>query len=60
MLGGILFQQDQVIKRGVPGLSDIPILGGLFSHKEKTLVNNELIVFITPYVFDCTFQKQKC
>ena len=52
MLGGILFQQDQVTKRGVPGLSDIPLLGGLFSHSEKTLVNNELIVFITPYVFD--------
>ncbi len=52
MLGGILFQQDGIIKRGVPGLSSIPILGGLFSHTEKTLVNNELIVFITPYVFD--------
>ncbi|MBN2591392.1 MAG: hypothetical protein JXA96_16120 [Sedimentisphaerales bacterium] len=52
MLGGILFQQDGVIKRGVPGLSDIPILGGLFTHTEKTLANNELIVFITPYVFD--------
>ena len=52
MLGGILFQQDGVIKRGVPGLSSIPLLGGLFSHTEKTLVNNELIVFITPYVFN--------
>ena len=50
MLGGILFQQDGVTKRGIPGLSDIPILGGLFSHNEKTLINNELIVFITPYV----------
>lgn len=52
MLGGILFQQDGIIKRGVPGLSNIPILGGLFTHTEKTLVNNELIVFITPYVFN--------
>ena len=52
MLGGILFQQDEVIKRGVPGLSEIPILGGLFTHNEKTLVNNELIVFITPFVYD--------
>jgi general secretion pathway protein D len=52
MLGGILFQQDSFTKRGVPGLSDIPILGGLFSHKEKALSNNELIVFITPYVIN--------
>jgi type II secretory pathway component GspD/PulD (secretin) len=52
MLGGILFQQDAITKRGVPGLSDIPLLGGLFTHTEKTLVNNEMIVFITPYVYD--------
>ncbi len=52
MLGGILFQQDSFTKRGVPGLSDIPLLGGLFSHKEKSLSNNELIVFITPYVIN--------
>jgi len=54
MLGGILFQQDAMTKRGVPGLSDIPLLGGLFSHKEKTVVNNELLVFITPYVINDT------
>ena len=52
MLGGILFQQDSVTKRGVPGLSEIPLLGGLFSHNEKSLSNNELIVFITPYVIN--------
>lgn len=52
MLGGILFQQDSFTKRGIPGLSDIPLLGGLFSHKEKSLSNNELIVFITPYVIN--------
>ncbi len=52
MLGGILFQQDAVVRRGVPGLSDIPLLGALFSHEEKTIVNNEMLVFITPYVLD--------
>lgn len=52
MLGGILFQQDSVIKRGIPGLSDIPLLGALFSHEEKTIANNELLVFITPYVIN--------
>jgi type II secretion system protein D len=54
MLGGILFQQDSVVERGVPGLSDIPLLGGLFSHNEKTIANNELLVFITPYVINDT------
>jgi len=52
MLGGILFQEESLVKRGVPGLSDIPILGGLFSHNESKVVNNEMLVFITPYVID--------
>ncbi len=52
MLGGILFQQDGRTKRGVPILSDIPVAGVLFSHYEKTVANNELLVFITPYVID--------
>jgi len=52
MLGGILFQEDSIIKRGIPGLSDIPLLGGLFSHEENVTTNNEMLVFITPYVID--------
>lgn len=52
MLGGILFQKDSVIKRKVPLLGDIPLAGGLFRHTETLLANNELIVFITPYVID--------
>ncbi len=52
MLGGILFQQDMLIHRKLPLLGDIPILGGLFGHKETTASNNEMLVFITPYVID--------
>jgi general secretion pathway protein D len=52
MLGGILFQEESVVRRGIPGLSDIPILGVLFSHKENKVSNNEMLVFITPYVID--------
>jgi type II secretory pathway component GspD/PulD (secretin) len=28
------------------------VIGGLFGHEETTAANNELIVFITPYVVD--------
>jgi len=52
MLGGILFQTDSVIKRKLPLLGDIPLAGGLFRHNETLLANNELIVFITPFVID--------
>jgi general secretion pathway protein D len=52
MLGGILFQEESLVKRGIPGLSDIPLLGALFSHQESKATNNEMLVFITPYVID--------
>jgi type II secretory pathway component GspD/PulD (secretin) len=52
MLGGILFQTDSQIERKLPILGDVPAVGGLFRHNETALRNNELIVFITPYVID--------
>ncbi|MHC4436315.1 MAG: secretin N-terminal domain-containing protein [Planctomycetota bacterium] len=53
MLGGILVQVDRIVKKKVPLLGDIPIIGELlFAHNEINAANNELIVFITPYVID--------
>ena len=53
MLGGILFQEDRIVKRKVPLLGDIPLIGELlFSHNETMAANNEMLVFITPYVID--------
>jgi general secretion pathway protein D len=52
MLGGILFQQDRTINWGVPLISDIPLIGLLFSHTDVVAANNEMLVFITPYVID--------
>jgi len=50
MLGGILFQEDRVVQRKVPLFGDVPVAGGLFRHDETTAINNEMLVFITPYV----------
>ncbi len=50
MLGGILFQKDSRIKRKLPLLGDLPLIGGLFQHNDVSLSNSELIVFITPFV----------
>lgn len=52
MLGGILFQEDSTIERKLPLLGDLPVVGGLFRHNETVQVNNEMLVFITPYVID--------
>lgn len=52
MMGGILFQNDQKTVDKVPLLGDIPLVGALFTHDSQILTNSELLVFITPYVFD--------
>jgi general secretion pathway protein D len=50
MLGGILFQTDSTVERKIPVLGDMPLAGGLFRHNNIEESNEELIVFITPYV----------
>ena len=52
MLGGILFQTESTIERKLPLLGDVPLVGGLFRHNESLVANNELIIFITPFVID--------
>jgi len=50
MLGGILFQEKSRVKRKLPLLGDLPLVGGLFQHNSEAMSNSEMIVFITPYV----------
>ncbi len=52
LLGGILFQKDSAIERKLPGLGDLPLIGGLFRHNSVIQTNSELLVFITPHVID--------
>jgi len=50
LISGILREEQREIIRRIPGLSDIPLLGELFKHREIADVNSELLIFITPYV----------
>ncbi len=52
MMSGILQQNDDFVQHKIPLLGDLPVLGGLFRHEEVTKSNTELLIFITPYVFD--------
>jgi general secretion pathway protein D len=58
MLGGILFQNESNIERKVPLFGDLPILGSAFKHNENGVTNNELLMFITPYVVENTTQME--
>jgi len=50
VIGGLM--QDQVNKQqsGVPILSSLPLIGGLFSYQDDEYVKSELVIFIRPVV----------
>jgi general secretion pathway protein D len=52
ILGGLLFQNDDYLQQKVPFLGDLPLVGDLFKYTGSTLTNDELLVFVTPYVID--------
>jgi len=52
MLGGMLFQKESLVNRKLPLLGDLPLVGGLFQHNDAVQSNNELILFVTPFVID--------
>ncbi len=50
VLGGLMEDSESTRKQKIPILGDIPILGWLFSKKDKSFNKTNLLVFITPYV----------
>lgn len=52
LLGGLIRDRDSVDKSGVPGLAQIPVLGGLFGRNAKATEREELLVLIRPTVIE--------
>ena len=50
VIGGLLASQDQISNQGVPFVSDIPVIGNLFSSKSSDKQKDNLIVFLTPHI----------
>jgi type II secretory pathway component GspD/PulD (secretin) len=50
VLGGLTDNQHEVQQGGVPVLSSIPLLGGLFGHASRTSSSTELFLFLTPRI----------
>lgn len=52
VIGGLLKVNTTTEKKGVPGISRIPVLGWLFKSSNKNKTNKELMIFITPKILD--------
>ncbi len=50
LLGGLISEDNTSGRRGVPGVSSIPILGHLFGRTTRSTSRTELVVLITPRV----------
>ena len=50
VLGGLVSEQKQLTKSGIPILHRLPLIGPLFGSTKKTLQRTELIVLIRPTV----------
>ncbi|MDA1315090.1 MAG: cohesin domain-containing protein [Acidobacteria bacterium] len=50
ILGGLLETQTFTTKGGVPLLSDIPIVGRLFSTEEVMVTENEILIVLIPHI----------
>jgi len=51
-LAGLIQNNKEWTRQGVPGLMHIPLLGYLFSHKAQTNQRTSIVVFVTPTVLN--------
>ena len=50
VIGGLIRSNENEIRRGMPLLKDLPLLGMLFRSNSTTRANRELLIFATPRI----------
>jgi general secretion pathway protein D len=50
VVGGLISSDAENARQGVPFLSDIPVLGNLFSDNSRAMTKQNLLVFLTPHI----------
>lgn len=50
IIGGLISDEERTTVVKVPGLGDIPVIGKLFSSKDKSEVKTEIFMTITPHI----------
>ena len=52
VIGGLTQVETSDIRRGIPFLSKLPLIGRIFSSNESIERKNDLLVLITPHILD--------
>jgi general secretion pathway protein D len=50
MLAGLIRDDERHQLDGIPGLSDVPVVGHLFAHNTKTTEQTDIILTLTPHI----------
>jgi len=50
LLAGLIRDDERTIMDGIPGLSDLPIVGRLFAHNRKSTEQTDIVLTITPHI----------
>lgn len=50
MLAGLIRDDERYQLDGIPGLSDLPMVGRLFAHNSKSVTETDVILTLTPHI----------
>ena len=50
MLAGLIRDEERAVLSGVPGLSDIPLIGRLFANNHRETQQTDIILTLTPHI----------
>jgi general secretion pathway protein D len=50
MLAGLIRDDQNTVLEGIPGLSDVPLVGRLFTHHQTQNVQTDVILTLTPHI----------
>ncbi len=51
-IGGLLQESESTIRRKIPLLGDLPLLGGLFRSTKTSSAQREITIFVVPHILD--------
>ncbi len=54
VIGGLRQKQQNELRRKIPFLGDIPLVGNLFRSKTLHVLDTELVIFVTPHILTDT------
>jgi general secretion pathway protein D len=52
VLGGLVTRSDNSVSTKVPLLSDLPVIGQFFRGRDRSIVESELLIFVTATILD--------